>query len=206
MPALEELYRTTNSAAAYVAGFRDRFANMVEQMDVTGIVKVIEALEKISAEDGTVFVLGNGGSAAVAAHWVNDLGVNSLSNGHSGYRVVSLADNASAITATGNDIGFDDIFAAQLRAYLRPGDAVVALSVSGNSTNVVRAIEYANLAGALSIAFTGMNGGKLKNLAEISIHVHSSTDEYGPVEDMFSVFMHIATGYVTMRRGRSLYH
>lgn len=206
MPILDDLYEGAASAGDYVAGFRDRFVEMVRSLDVSGATEVIRILEQVDGSDRSVYVLGNGGSAAVAAHWVNDLGVNSLVDNRTGFRVYNLADNPSALTAVGNDAAFEDIFLAQLRSYLRPGDVVIALSVSGNSANVIKAIQYASQAGAETIAFTGMNGGELKTLANVSVHVQSDVDEYGPVEDMFSVFMHIATGYIAMRRGRHLYH
>lgn len=206
MPALENLHRNASSAQEYAEGFRDRVAAAVQAMDTGGAVRLIEALTETLDADGTVFVLGNGGSGAVAAHWVNDLGVNCLVDGHPGYRVISLGDNASAITAVANDTDFAEVFVAQLRSGLRSNDLVIALSVSGNSPNVIRAVEFANAVGVTTIGFTGMDGGELKELASISIHAPSDTDEYGPVEDIFSVFMHLATGYITMGRGKPLYH
>lgn len=206
MPALENLYRGANSAQEYADGFRDRMLDTIEAMDTNGAVRLIEALTDTLQSDGTVFVLGNGGSGAVASHWVNDLGVNCLVNGQPGYKVISLGDNASTITAVANDNEFADIFAAQLRCALQSEDLVIALSVSGNSLNVIRAVEYANEVGATTVGFTGMNGGKLKDVASLSIHTPSDTDEYGPVEDIFSIFMHLATGYIAMGRGRLLHH
>lgn len=206
MPALENLYRGANSAQEYAEGFRDRMLGTIEGMDTGGAVQLIEALTDTLQSGGTVFVLGNGGSGAVASHWVNDLGVNCLVDGQPGYKVVSLGDNASTITAVANDVDFAEVFVRQLRCALRPNDLVIALSVSGNSPNVIRAVEYANEVGVTTVGFTGMNGGKLKDLASVSIHTESDTDEYGPVEDIFSIFMHLATGYITMGRGRPLYH
>jgi D-sedoheptulose 7-phosphate isomerase len=206
MPVLEDLFVDAYAPQEYVSGFRDRFIEHVQSIDTEAVARVIEMLDSTCQSGGTVFVLGNGGSGAVAAHWVNDLGVNNLVEGQPGYRVISLGDNASAITAVGNDLDFAEVFAAQLRSSLRPDDLVIALSVSGNSPNVIRAIEYANDVGVETIGFTGMTGGKVKDLVTLSVHTPSDVDEYGPVEDMFSVFMHIATGYVAMRRGRNLYH
>ena len=175
-------------------------------MDVDATSQLIDAIEQANERDATVFVLGNGGSGAVAAHWVTDLGVNTVVPDRPGYRVISLGDSPSSITAIGNDIDFSDVFISQLRAGLRPDDVVIALSVSGNSLNVIRAIEYANEVGAVTVGMTGMDGGKLKDLADISIHTESTNDEYGPIEDMFSVLMHVVTGYIAQRRGRVLHH
>ena len=206
MSGLGDIFARAATPRDYVAGARDRLQALVAGMDVDGAVQLIEALERANDGDATVFVLGNGGSGAVAAHWVTDLGVNTIVADRPGYRVVSLGDSPSSLTAVGNDIDFSEVFVAQLRAGLRPGDVVIALSVSGNSLNVVRAIEYANEVGAITVAMTGMDGGKLKALADISIHTESTNDEYGPIEDMFSVFMHVVTGYIAQRRGRVLHH
>jgi D-sedoheptulose 7-phosphate isomerase len=203
---LGRIFREADSAATYVRGFGARLASIVDALDHTGAARLIELLERAATEDRTVFVLGNGGSGAVAAHWVNDLGVNSVVDGQPGYRVISLGDNSSSITAVGNDLEFGDVFTAQLRAGLRPSDVVIALSVSGNSLNIIRAVEYAAGVGATTVGFTGMDGGKLRHLVDLSIHTDSDIDEYGPIEDIFSVYMHAVTGYIAMRRGRHLHH
>lgn len=206
MPVLGDFFENANSAEEYVDNYKDHFATMVRDMDTAAVAEVIAVLEAAAADHRTVFLIGNGGAAAVAKHWVNDLGVNSVVAGHPGYRVVSLADNTSAITAVANDIAFEEIFVAQLKSAMHPGDIVIAMSVSGNSPNLIQGLEYAKEHGAHTIAFTGMGGGKLRKIADLVVHTPSSTDEYGPVEDMFSAFMHIATGYLTMKRGRHLHH
>ncbi|MDP7640032.1 MAG: SIS domain-containing protein [Candidatus Hydrogenedentes bacterium] len=206
MPVLDALYKGADSAQSYVNGYKDHYANMVRALDTEGVAKAIEMIEQACADDKTIFLMANGGSAAVAGHWVNDLSANSVREGQPGFRVMSLTDNAYSITALANDASFDEIFAIQLKAAMRPGDLVMAMSVSGNSPNLVRGMEYANENGAHTIVCTGMEGGRLKGAAELTIHTPSSTDEYGPVEDMFSVFMHIITGYLTMKRGRPLFH
>ncbi len=206
MTRLGSIFVEAETKQDYVVGVRDRMLSIIAAMDIAGTANLITVLEQAAADDRTVFVLGNGGSGAVAAHWVTDLGINTIVDGRLGYRVVSLGDTPSSLTAIGNDIEFREVFATQLRAALRPSDVVIALSVSGNSPNVVRAIEYANEVGATTVGLTGMDGGKVKGLVDLSIHTASATDEYGPIEDIFSVVMHMATSYVAMKRGRSLHH
>ncbi len=206
MPILDDLYKGTDSAQSYAEGYKDHYAKMVSALDTQGVAKAIEMIEQACADDKTIFFMANGGSAAVAAHWVNDLSANTVIDGQPGFRVMSLTDNAFSITALANDASFEEIFAIQLKANMRPGDVVMAMSVSGGSPNLVRGMEYANENGAHTIACTGMEGGRLKGAAELTIHTPSTADEYGPVEDMFSVFMHIITGYLTMKRGRPLFH
>ncbi len=206
MARLGSIFVEAETKQDYVAGVRDRMLSIIAAMDIVGTANLITVLEQAAADDRAVFVLGNGGSGAVAAHWVTDLGINTIVDGRPGYRVVSLGDTPSSLTAIGNDIDFREVFATQLQAALRPSDVVIALSVSGNSPNVVRAIEYANEVGATTVGLTGMDGGKVKGLVDLSIHTASATDEYGPIEDIFSVVMHMTTSYVAMQRGRSLHH
>ena len=188
---LAKLYESTDSIESYATGFIGLMTDMVQDLDIAAVAKAAEAIEKTAAADKTFFVVGNGGSGAVAAHWVNDLSANTVVDGQPGYRVISLTDNAFSVTALGNDASYDEIFEIQLKANMRPGDVVLAMSVSGGSPNIIRAVEYANANGAYSIGCTGFNGGKLKEISQLSIHMPSSKDEYGPVEDMFSVIMHI---------------
>lgn len=206
MPVLDDIYKAATSAESYVVRYKDHFAELVRGMDTAAVAGLIELVERAGAEDKTIFLIANGGSAAVGSHWVNDLGPNSVIEGKPGFRVMSLVDNPFSLTAVANDASFEEIFSIQLKAAMRPGDVVIAMSVSGNSPNLVKGVEYAKENGAHTVACTGMKGGRLAELCDLVIHCDSTTDEYGPVEDMFSVYMHIVTGYLTMKRGRHLYH
>ncbi len=206
MPKLTDLYEKSPSPAAYVSGFLTNMADVVQRLDPEATAKLIDLVETASHNDKSIILAANGGSAAVSTHWVNDLSANSVVEGQPGFRTISLTDNASSITALGNDASFDEIFVIQLKANMRPGDVVIFMSCSGNSPNLVNAMEYANANGGVTVACTGFDGGKLKDMAQLSLHVPTTKDEYGPVEDMFSVIMHIVTGYLTMKRGRHLYH
>ena len=206
MNVLTELYEKTDSTQEYIKGFCAHMAELVQQLDAEGVARLIEVVEKAGDDDKTIFLAANGGSAAVSTHWVNDLSANSVVEGKPGFRVISLTDNVPSITAVANDASFDEVFVIQLKANMRPGDVVILMSVSGNSPNLVRAAEYANANGGYTVGCTGFDGGKLKDLSELSIHTSSTLDEYGPIEDMFSIIMHVVTGYLTMKRGRKLSH
>lgn len=203
---IAKMYDESSSAEEYSTRFIEHMLTVVKDIDVAAVAKAAEIIERTAAEDKTFFVIGNGGSGAVAAHWVNDLSANTVVDGVPGYRVISLTDNAFSITALGNDASFDRIFEIQLKANMRPGDVVMAMSVSGNSPNIIHAVEYANANGAYTIGCCGMQGGKLKEIANLAIYSPSTKDEYGPVEDMFSIVMHIIQSYISMRRGRYLAH
>lgn len=203
---LAQLYDTSSSSEEYASGYLANMARALESLDAAEVAKAIEVIEACAEKDQTFFIMGNGGSGAVAGHWVNDLGANTVVEGKPGFRTISLTDNAFSITAIANDASYEEIFEIQLKANMRPGDVVLAMSVSGNSPNIVRGVEYANAHGAFTIGCCGFNGGKLKEISQLAIHTPSSKDEYGPIEDVFSVFMHIVQTYIAMRRGRYLCH
>lgn len=206
MNALESLYTNAATSEAYSSDYLEHMANVTKTIPSDGLPTLIDWMEEAANDDKTIFVVGNGGSGAVASHWVNDLGPNSVVPGKPGYRVMSLTDNGGSLTAIGNDASFDEVFTIQLKTFMRPGDVVIALSVSGNSPNIISAIEYANANGARTVGCSGMEGGKLSEIANHTIVIPSSKDDYGPVEDAFSIIMHISTSYLTMKKGRMLAH
>jgi D-sedoheptulose 7-phosphate isomerase len=203
---LEVLFKNSSSKVEYIAGYLSRLAEITPKIDLTLVARMIEVIEHAGMEDKSIFIIANGGSSAAASHFINDLGPNSLVSGHSGYRIFSLTDNIASVTAIANDAGFENIFAYQLEANMRSGDIVIAMSVSGNSENIVRGIKYANQEGGYTIGWTGFDGGRLTKLCELCLCVPTTLDEYGPVEDIFSILVHIITGYLTMKRGRFLSH
>jgi D-sedoheptulose 7-phosphate isomerase len=111
-----------------------------------------------------------------------------------------LSDNQAILTALANDEGYEKVFIRQLEVMLQPEDVVVALSVSGNSSNVVAAVQYANDLGALTIGLTGFDGGELRKLVDIGLHVPTSKGEYGPAEDVFQILDHLIYTYLRMKR------
>jgi D-sedoheptulose 7-phosphate isomerase len=147
-----------------------------------------EALLACHRRGGTVFVLGNGGSAATASHFVCDLAKGTRTDGFPAFRVLSLTDNVPLITAWANDTSYDRVFAEQLSALVRPGDVVVAISASGNSPNVLAATRVARQLGAATIALTGQSGGRLGRLAELTIRVPAHAIEQ--VEDAHLAIAH----------------
>ena len=147
-----------------------------------------EVLLACHRRGGTVFVLGNGGSAATASHFVCDLAKGTRTDGLPAFRVVSLTDNVPLMTAWANDTSYDRVFAEQLSALVRPGDVVVAISASGNSPNVLAATRVARQLGATTIALTGQGGGRLGRLAELTIRVPARSVEQ--VEDAHLAIAH----------------
>jgi len=153
----------------------------LDSIPVEAVAQVIERLKTALAEDRQIFVFGNGGSAMNSSHFATDLGKGSSDKVGKRFRVLSLNDNVSWMTAIGNDYAYDQIFVRQLENYGRQGDLVLALSVSGNSPNVVNALEWANKNGLHTIALVGGKKGKMAEIAHQSIVINST--HYGRVED-----------------------
>jgi D-sedoheptulose 7-phosphate isomerase len=140
----------------------------------------------------TLYVIGNGGSATTAAHMVTDLGVGSLRRNNP-VRCISLVDNPGVLTATSNDLDFSSVFSQQIKLLGRRGDVLICFSASGNSVNLIKAVEEAKKMGVLTIGITGFDGGRLKDLCDISIHTPTKVGSYGVVEDIHSTVSHILT-------------
>ena len=153
------------------------------------VVKVIEALELARLQGRQVFIMGNGGSASTASHFVCDLAKNTRRDGSPHYRVIGLTDNMAIFSAYANDEGYESVFAKQLENLILPGDIVIGISASGNSQNVLNALQFAKERGALTIAFTGFDGGRIGKLVDINIHVMSDIIEH--VEDIHLMLEHM---------------
>lgn len=163
------------------------------------VQKLIDLLMDARKDGRGVFVIGNGGSAATASHLAVDLGKGTLrgTEDQPRFRVNSLTDNLPYVTAWANDFDYDLVFEQQLRNLGAPGDVVIGISASGNSPNVVRAMEYARSAGMVTAAMTGFDGGKLKETADLAVHV--PVDDYGMAENMHMIIVHIIITQTTAR-------
>jgi D-sedoheptulose 7-phosphate isomerase len=150
---------------------------------------VVGRLHVARLRQQTIFIMGNGGSASTATHFAADLAKNTRQPDWPPFRVISLADNMAAVTAYANDEGYDRVFVNQLANLVKPDDVVIAISASGNSPNVLRAIEYANQIGATTVGFTGFDGGQLAGLVHYNLHVASTIIEQ--VEDLHLMFEHM---------------
>lgn len=171
----------------YVADLTEALA----AIDPRVIERVLATLERARERKARIFIVGNGGSAATASHLCTDLGVGLRRRGHSGFDVQCLSDNAAITTAVANDIAYEEIFAAQLEGVIVEQDVLIALSASGESPNILRAVEVAREHGATVVGISGFDGGTLRRASDISLHVASKPGAYGLVEDMHLVFNHI---------------
>lgn len=193
--AIEDLFENNDGPAGFARGYLAHLSKTLASLDVDAIATFIGRLLEAREAGSTVFFLGNGGSAATSSHFANDIAVGTRSTGKP-FRALSLTDNVAVMTAIANDYSYDDIFVLQLRYQLRPGDVVVGISASGNSPNVVKAIEFANTEGAHTVGLTGFDGGRLRQLVKTSLHVPTGKGEYGPVEDVHMVLDHLVGGFL----------
>ncbi len=166
----------------------------IVSLDFAKIQKAIEIIFEAYQNNKQVFILGNGGSASTASHFACDLGKGTLQNiynmGEKRFRVISLTDNVATLLAYGNDLSFEDVFVQQLNNLINEGDVVIGISGSGNSANVIRAIEYAKKCGAKTIGFLGFKtGGKMGKLVDFEITV--ADNHYGRIEDIHLALCHL---------------
>jgi D-sedoheptulose 7-phosphate isomerase len=153
------------------------------------IEEVISMLHDARLRNRQVFIMGNGGSASTASHFACDLGKNTRRRGWPNYRVIGLTDNMAIFSALANDGGYENVFTQQLASFVQPGDIVIGISTSGNSPNVVNAINLANKMGAKTVGFTGFDSGQLGSLVDIDLHVPSNSIEQ--VEDIHLMLEHL---------------
>jgi D-sedoheptulose 7-phosphate isomerase len=165
----------------------------VDNIEPEKIEKIIEILTEVRESGNQIFVCGNGGSATTASHMANDLGKGASLQGSNPFKIISLTDNISWITALANDINYESIFANQLKNFAQPNDVLIAISGSGNSPNIVKAVEFAQSAKMKTIGWTGFDGGKISDMVDLSIIVKST--HMGRVEDLHVIMMHMVCYY-----------
>jgi D-sedoheptulose 7-phosphate isomerase len=185
----------TDDAAEFSRRYLQYLGEVLQGIDPKAIAQFAKTLLASRDKGATVFFIGNGGSAATASHFANDLSIGTNSY-EKPFRALSLTDNLPIITAIGNDFGYEEIFVRQLKVQGRPGDVLVAISASGNSPNLVRAMEYAASAGIKTVAITAFDGGRMRQIASEGVHVPTELKEYGPAEDAHMVLDHLVGSYL----------
>jgi D-sedoheptulose 7-phosphate isomerase len=173
---------------------------ILEHLDHGAVLRVGACLQRARDAGATIFLAGNGGSAATASHWANDLGKATRYTGARPIRVISLSDHTSWLTALANDEGYERVFSGQLGNFAQPGDVLVVLSASGNSPNLVEAVRTAREHGVMTVAFLGFDGGILKPLVDECVWLPTPKGTYGPVEDVHSIVCHLLTTCLASRQ------
>jgi D-sedoheptulose 7-phosphate isomerase len=173
----------------WISEYVDEYRRVLDSISVDQVEALITKLRNCLNDDSQIFVIGNGGSAANASHFVTDLGKGASDAVGRRFRCMSLNDNVAWMTALGNDYAYEDVFQQQIINFAKPNDLLIALSVSGNSPNVVKAISWAKENGVRTVALAGGGRGKITEIAEESIIVDSK--HYGHVEDAQMTICHI---------------
>ena len=179
--------------------YKEQLLQAIESVDLGMVSEAIGILSRARAEGRAIFVCGNGGSASMASHFATDLVKGASFGRDTRFRVMALTDSLPTITAYSNDVSYECVFVEQLKNFAQPGDVVVAVSSSGNSPNVLRAIEYGNTIGCRTIGLSGRDGGKLGPLAQLNIQV--SHPHTGRIEDLHMIVLHMI-GYYFMEEER----
>lgn len=161
----------------------------LDTIDLEKVGRAIDLLREARDQDRQIFVCGNGGSASTASHFVCDMVKGASFNRDVRFRILALTDSLPTLTAYSNDVGYECVFAEQLKNFARRDDVVIAISGSGNSPNVLCAIEYAASAGCRTIALTGRDGGRLGAIAELNIQ--ASDPHMGRIEDVHLIVLHM---------------
>lgn len=169
--------------------YRLRIEAAFKQLESGAVSNFADAINQTSERGRLIWIIGNGGSAATASHFATDLNRCTNSSGDP-IKAISLCDNPGLITAIGNDFSFELIFLKQLSNVAQRGDLLIALSASGNSRNLLVAMEWAKQNGVNTLAMTGFDGGLAKSLADVSIHVPTEIGDYGVAEDTHSILCH----------------
>lgn len=169
-----------------------------KSLDLDSVGSLAHAIEAAHNEGGTVYVMGNGGSAATASHLAVDLSKTACVPGRNLIKCVCLNDNIPTLTAVSNDISFEQVFSHQIDALVEPGDLVLLISGSGNSPNLIAAVEAARRCDAAVASMVGFDGGKLKGLSDVVVHVRS--EQYGVIEDLHMSVGHSVAFWLKQRK------
>ena len=174
--------------------YLEYLTSLIAQLDRSAISQFADLLLESRENKTTTFFLGNGGSASTATHFVNDVSLGSRQF-EKPFRAISLCDNQAVITAIANDDGYENIFLQQLQTLATAGDTIVCISASGNSKNLIKAIEYARENNIYVVGLTAFDGGYLKENCDLNIHVPTKIGEYGPAEDLHMVICGLVGSY-----------
>jgi D-sedoheptulose 7-phosphate isomerase len=184
---------------SYIEDFSRKVVQATTDLPQAEIGRALNILQAVYERDGRIYVFGNGGSLALATHWVADFNKTVFSHnlGHrrQRFQTVRVPTTEEELTAWANDVGYDHVFAGPLKNYLQDSDAVIAISSSGNSINVIKAVELARSRHVPVIGLSGFDGGLLNTLSDAKVLVSTDRGEYGVVESVHGVVLHLMTQY-----------
>jgi len=189
--------KRTDLLKDYLQDYVGRLTDILNKIDPEKLGQVVTAFVDAFKSGNTIYVVGNGGSAATASHMQADFRFFVRYFSKFRPKIIALTDNMPMITAIGNDNNFEDVFVEQMRGQFVAGDVLIAISASGNSPNLVKAAEYANELGGVTISFVGFAGGKLNEISAIPLYTPNPKGDYGPIEDVHMILNHIIVNYLS---------
>ncbi len=173
----------------FAKNYLDGLATVIQQLDPEPLERVIECMREARENKRTIFSCGNGGSASIASEMVVDINKGASYGKEKRFRMIGLSDSIATITAYANDVDYESVFVEQLKNWAQEGDVLIAISGSGNSPNVLRAVEYANSVGCTTVGCTTSESGQLREIAKLPLLVPSG--HMGHLEDCFFVMTHV---------------
>ncbi len=173
-----------------ITNYIDTLQKTISMLDKSEINAFLETLMKAYEQDATIFIFGNGGSAATASHFATDFNKGISYGLEKRFRVMALTDNYSTVSAYSNDTSYDDVFIEQMKNFIKDNDIVIGISGSGNSKNVIKAIEYANARGNTTIGITGYDGGTLRKITKLSVNANIRDMQIS--EDIHMILCHLS--------------
>lgn len=198
MNNIEKILKGSDNIQNFTKEYFGYLFSVAERLDMGTIALFVSEMEDSRRNGNTIFCIGNGGSAATSSHMANDFGtdIQKRTNTSRPLRVLSLTDNNAVMLAVANDAGYDNVFVKQLQVHYRTGDKLIAVSASGNSPNVVAAAKWIKERNGKVLSFTGFDGGELKKISDVVIHVSAAKGEYGPVEDIHLILGHLLSYWI----------
>lgn len=180
----------------FLDSYKEKLLNLFGSIDVNMLESIIAAIIEAFKNGNTLYVVGNGGSAATASHIQSDFRFFVRYFTDFRPKVVALTDNVPLMTAISNDNSYEDVFVEQMKGMFNKGDLLLAISASGNSPNVVKAVVYAKEMGGKTIAFCGFTGGKLNEISDMRLYTPNKDKDYGPIEDLHMILAHVLLNYL----------
>jgi D-sedoheptulose 7-phosphate isomerase len=198
-----QVLRGMEKAEDFFSGYGQHLSKILDGMDYKSLEQATELVLDRTRQGSSIFLVGNGGSAATASHFATDLIQCSRPDKGIRFRAISLVDNVPLLTALGNDFSYEDIFTVQMKNLFARNDVLMAISGSGNSPNILAAARLARDMGGTVIGLIGFDGGKLAALCDYAVVVRTNKDEYGPVEDIHVVIDHMVTSYLRLKLSKA---
>lgn len=193
MSYIKQIFDEVGDVRDFAKKYAKYMSRLLSELETDAIAAFAEQIEKARKENKNIFIIGNGGSAVTASHMANDFGTDIMKKSGSEipFRAFALTDNTAVMLAVANDDGYDKLFVNQLRVHYRRGDRLIAISASGNSANVVEAAKWVKERDGAVLSLVGFDGGALKEISDVVVHVKTQKGDYGPVEDMHLIVNHL---------------